>query len=123
MPNLQNISPVLPVAHIEPEIKFFEKLGFTKVFDSLQYSSEMDYVVLDRDGQSIHLQLFGKHDFYGQQVKIWVENLDALGEAFDRMLIPYNRRNNTPWNTCEIGMYSPAQHAIFFVQEMHTGED
>ena len=117
MPNLQNISPILPVADLEAEIKFFERLGFQKVYNSLQYSSELDYVVLSRDGQTVHLQLFGEHDFYGQQVKIWVNDLDAIGEELDEKIISYNRRNNTPWNTSEIGMYSPARHAIYFVEE------
>jgi hypothetical protein len=120
MSNFLSISPVLPVANIEPEIKFFERLGFTKVYDSLQYSGKLDYAVLARSGQTIHLQWFGEHDFYGQQVKIWVQDVDAIGEEFDKRLIPYNRRDNTAWGTSEISLYSPAQPAIFFVQDLKT---
>jgi|GEM_PF-4196979 len=112
-----NISPVLPVKDITMEIEFFEKLGFKNVYDSLSYSELLDYAVMHREGQSIHLQLFDKEDFPGQQIKIWVRDILSIEKELKERGSMYNRNFDTPWNTNELGLYSPSKHAIFFVQE------
>jgi len=117
MSTLLNISPVFPVNDIDMEIEFFEKLGFKNVYDSLSYSELLDYAVMHREGQSIHLQLFGDEPFPGQQIKIWTKNILAIEKELNERGIKYNRNFDTPWNTNELGLYSPSKHAIFFVQE------
>ncbi len=114
---LLNISPVLLVADISAEIEFFSKLGFSPLYDSLQYSDKLDYSVLIRENQTIHLQLFDDDSYQGQQVKIWVSSIEEIETELSAASLKYNRHFNTPWNTHELGMYSPSRHAIIFVQE------
>lgn len=118
MTNLQNISPVLPVLEMKAEMEFFESLGFANIYNSLQYSDTLDYAVMARDRQTIHLQLFGEQPFDGQQIKIWVNDLDAIATELDSGDITYNRHDYTPWETSEIGLYSPSRHALFFVKDL-----
>ncbi|MCG8373565.1 MAG: hypothetical protein MI700_08540 [Balneolales bacterium] len=120
MSKLLNISPVLPVKSMEEEMKFFAELGFRNVYDSTNYTDTLDYAVVYRAEQAIHLQLFGDHKFEGQQIKIWVQNVNDFASEFDSKNIDYNRRNNTPWETHELGIYSPSGHAIFFVQDLNN---
>lgn len=116
MSNILNISPVLPVADLKKELAFFKHLGFLPVYDSLQYSDQLDYSVVQLGKQTIHLQLFDENNFQGQQVKIWVSEIDKIDEELSELGIPFNRNFDTPWNTHEIGLFSPSRHAIFFVQ-------
>ncbi len=119
MTNLINISPVLPVQDIMAELSFFESLGFSSIYDSLQYSSTLDYSVIQRENQSIHLQLFKKGSFQGQQIKIWVTDIKLIERDLATSDLKVNKHFHTPWNTNEIGLYSPSNHAILFVQEIH----
>ena len=116
MMKISNITPVLPVSDIRKEIAFFEKLGFSKTYDSLHYSDALDYAVLTFDSQSIHLQLFSDGNFMGQQVKFWVADINQVKTLFDASNIDGNLHEQTPWGTHELGCYSPANHALFFVQ-------
>ncbi len=122
MSNFKNISPVLPANNVEVEIEFFEKLGFTNVYDSLNYSGKLDYAVMHRDGQNIHIQFQYGKDMpprnATQQIKIWVEDLDALQTEFEEKGFEIKRRDNTPWGTNEFGFYSPNHNAIIFVHDL-----
>ncbi|RNC83158.1 MAG: hypothetical protein ED557_10630 [Balneola sp.] len=123
MLNFQNITPVLPANDVKAEIKFFEQLGFVNVYDSLRYSNKLDYAVLARDQQAIHIQFQFEEDMpsknAAQQIKIWVADLDALQTEFEEKGLEIKRRDNTPWGTNEFGFYSPAHNAIIFVQDLH----
>ena len=122
MNNFKNISPVLPATDIQVEIEFFKTLGFENVYDSLNYSDKLDYAVVHREGQYIHIQFQFKKDMpsknAAQQIKIWVENLDSLHKEFEELGLEINRRDNTPWGTHELGFYSPSNNAIIFVQDL-----
>ncbi|MGN8225348.1 glyoxalase/bleomycin resistance/extradiol dioxygenase family protein [Gracilimonas sp. BCB1] len=122
MNNFLNISPVLPAHDLKAEIEFFEQLGFKNVYDSLNYTDNLDYAVLHREGQYIHLQFQFEKDMpsksNAQQIKIWVANLDLLESEFRAKGFDINRRDNTPWGTNELGFYSPAHNAIIFVQDL-----
>lgn len=122
MNNFLNISPVLPANDIKAEIEFFEKLGFKNVYDSLNYSDKLDYAVMNREGQNIHLQFQFEKDMppkhNAQQIKIWVADLDPLESEFREKGLHIKRRDNTPWGTNELSFYSPAHNAIIFVQEL-----
>lgn len=118
MMKISNIIPVLPVADIQKEIAFFEKLGFSKTYDSLHYSDALDYAVLTFDSQSIHLQLFSDSNFLGQQLKFWVDDINPFKKLFAVANISGSLHAHTPWSTHELGCYSPANHALFFVQEI-----
>lgn len=118
MKTLLNISPVLPVDDINNEIDFFKKLGFVLVYDSLQYSNQLDYAVIERENQSLHLQLFEKGSFQGQQVKIWVSNIATIDSELSKSDLVIQKNYGTPWNTNELGIFTPSKHAILFVQEI-----
>ncbi|MFV1884790.1 MAG: VOC family protein [Balneola sp.] len=122
MVNLQNISPVLPANDVQTEIEFFEKLGFKNIYDSLQYSDKLDYAVMGREKERIHIQFQFEEDMpsknAAQQVKIWVNDLDVLQQEFEKKGFEIKRRNNTPWGTDEIGFYSPNHNAIIFVKDL-----
>lgn len=124
MNNFKNISPVLSANDVIAEIEFFEKLGFTNVYDSLNYTDKLDYAVVSRDGQSIHIQFQFEKDMppknAAQQIKIWVSDLDTLNEEFEEKGFQINRRNNTPWGTDEFGFYSPNHNAIIFVKSLEN---
>lgn len=122
MPNLKNITPVLPANNVKAEIEFFEKLGFTNVYDSLNYSDKLDYTVLFREGVGVHIQFQFEEDMpskkAAQQTKIWVEDLDLLQKEFIKEGLEIKRRDNTPWGTSEFGLYSPNHNAIIFVKDL-----
>ena len=122
MNNFQNISPVLPANDVKAEIEFFEKLGFETTYDSLQYSDKLDYAVVARDGQFLHIQFQFEEDMpsknAAQQIKIWVNDLDVLEKEFSESGFEINRRDNTPWGTDEISFYTPNHNAIFFVKDL-----
>lgn len=122
MPNLKNITPVLPANDVKAEIEFFEKLGFTNVYDSLRYSDKLDYAVLFREGVGVHLQFQFEEDMpkknAAQQIKIWVEDLDTLHKEFEEKGFEVRRRDKTAWGTNEFGFYSPSHNAIIFVQDL-----
>ncbi len=122
MANFQNISPVLPASDIKSEIKFFEKLGFTNVYDSSRYSDKLDYAVVHKEGQYIHLQshVEPKVPFQNtaQQIKVWVNDLDILQKEFEEKGFEINRQSNTAWGTDEFGFYSPNHNAIIFVKDL-----
>lgn len=54
----------------------------------------------------------------GQQVKFWVADINQVKTLFDASNIDGNLHEQTPWGTHELGCYSPANHALFFVQEV-----
>lgn len=120
--NLKNITPVLPANDVKAEIEFFERLGFTNVYDSLKYSNKLDYVVLFREGVGIHIQFQLDEDIpskdTAQQFKIWVEDLDVLHKEFEEKGLEIKRRDNTPWGTNEFGLYSPSYNAVIFVKDL-----
>jgi predicted lactoylglutathione lyase len=118
MSNLINISPVLPVGDIKKEVDFFSSLGFSSIYDSLQYSDQLDYSVLQRDSQSIHLQWFEEGTFQGQQMKIWVTDIALVEQELQAKKVVIHKNYDTPWNTHEIGVYSPSRHAILFVEDI-----
>lgn len=122
MPTLKHITPVLPANDVQAEIEFFEKLGFTNVYDSLNYSDKLDYAVLFREGVGFHIQFQFEEDMpsknASQQIKIWVEDLDALQNEFEEAGFEIKRRDNTPWGTNEFGFYSPNYNAVIFVQDL-----
>ena len=122
MNNLVKISPVLPANDLKAEIEFFEKLGFKNIYDSLNYTDKLDYAVLHREGQNVHLQFQFEKDMppkdASQQIKIWVNDLDALETEFKKRGFEIKRRDDTPWGTNELGFHSPAHNAIIFVQDL-----
>ena len=122
MNNFRNITPVLPANDVKAEIKFFEKLGFVNVYDSLRYSDKLDYAVLARDRQAIHIQFQFEEDMpsknAAQQIKIWVKDLDTLHREFEEKGMEIKRRDNTPWGTNEFGFYTPAHTAVIFVEDL-----
>ena len=113
-----NISPVLPVDDINNEIEFFNNLGFASVYDSLQYSNQLDYAVIERENQCLHLQLIEKGSYQGQQIKIRVSNISSIEFELSRSDLVFQKNYDTLWNTHELGLFSPSKHAIFFVQEI-----
>ncbi len=122
MNNFKNISPVLVAKDLKAEIVFFERLGFINVYDSLNYSEKLDYAVLSRDGQFIHIQFHDENDKpsinVGQQIKIWVQDLENLHQEFEKVGFNINRHDDTPWGTQEFGIYSPNHNAIIFVKDL-----
>ena len=122
MNNFKNVSPVLVAKDVKAEIVFFEKIGFINVYDSLNYSEKLDYAVLSRDGQFIHIQFHDEIDNpsinVGQQIKIWVQDLEKLQQEFEKVGFNIIRHDNTPWGTHEFGIYSPNHNAIIFVKDL-----
>ena len=124
MSNFLNVSPVLPANNVQTEIEFFEKLGFKNMYDSLQYSDKLDYAVLGREKERIHIQFQFEEDMpsknAAQQTKIWVTDLDVLQKEFEEKGLEIKRRDNTPWGTNEISFYTPNYNAIFFVKDLEN---
>lgn len=111
------------MADLESEISFFELLGFKNIYDSLQYSDKLDYAVVSRDHQAIHLQLHADNQMIARQdplqVKIWVNDLNALEQEFTGGGLIIERRNETRWGTGEFGFYTPNRNAIIFVMDLY----
>ncbi|MEQ9263898.1 MAG: hypothetical protein RLN81_01655 [Balneolaceae bacterium] len=122
MSNLKNITPVLPANDVKAEIEFFEKLGFTNIYDSLRYSDKLDYAVLFRETVGFHIQFQFEEDMpkknAAQQIKIWVNDLDLLHKEFEEKGFEVKRRDKTAWGTNEFGFYSPNHNAVIFVESL-----
>lgn len=115
---LLNLTPVLPSANIERDIKWYEeKTGFIAVHHDAMYA------VLNRDKLRIHLQWHANTQDdplnAGSVVKIFVKNIRPLFDEFvARKTVPKDKlRLNTPWKTHEFGFYDPNNNAIFFVED------
>lgn len=122
MSNLKNITPVLPANDVKAEIEFFEKLGFTNIYDSLRYSDKLDYAVLFREAVGFHIQFQFEEDMpkknAAQQIKIWVNDLDVIHKEFEEKGFEVKRRDKTAWGTNEFGFYSPNHNAVIFVESL-----
>ena len=122
MTTFKGIIPILPANNVKAEIKFFERLGSTNVYDSLQYSDTLDYACMQLEGIQFHIQFQFTEDILlkkaGQQIKIWVEDLEALHKEFKEKGFDIKRRDKIPWGTNEFGFYTPAHNAIIFVQHL-----
>lgn len=117
--NLLYISPVLPAADLQKEMSFFEELGFIHGYDSLNYSEDLDYVVMSRGPVHIHLQHFNEDQLPpGQQIKITVGSISDLQNELISVGMEVPDIQTTPWETREIGFYSPARHAIIFKENI-----
>ncbi len=113
------ITPVLPSQDIERDIQWYTaQLGF-----QLLHADSM-YAVLKRENLYIHLQWHADTEddplLGGSVIKVFVKNLSPLfEELLERGAVQQDRlRENTPWNTNEVGLYDLNKNAIFFVEDL-----
>ncbi|NVK52352.1 MAG: glyoxalase/bleomycin resistance/extradiol dioxygenase family protein [Flavobacteriaceae bacterium] len=119
MQQLLEISPVLPSANIERDIKWHEKYTGFKVI----HSDKM-YAVLKRENLHIHLQWHADTEddplLGGSVIKIFVSDIyPYFTEFVEKKTITKDKlRLQTDWQTNEFGFYDLNNNAIFFVQDI-----
>ncbi len=122
MSNLKVIRPVLPANNMNLEVKFFNQLGFDFVYDKHSYFSNLNYVILQKDGLEIHIEKRGPTGVYDenntQSMRIVVENLDTIEAELAKNGFEIKRNNNTPWKTNEFTLYSPGNNAVIFQEDL-----
>jgi hypothetical protein len=116
---LLNITPVLPSADIERDVKWYqEKTGFIRI------AGDAMYVILKRDSLFIHLQWHADTDddplLGGSVIRIFVRKIQPLFEEFvERGTVGKDKlRLKTSWNTNEFGFYDLNNNAIFIVEDI-----
>lgn len=122
MSNIKLIRPVLTAKNLKDEVRFFGKLGFQPLYDSVQYYEKFDYAVLVRDGVQIHIQPQKQETESGntheQTIRVLVNNLSELQEELSGKGFSINRQDNTQWQTDEFVLYSPSNNAVIFQQDL-----
>ncbi len=116
---LLNITPVLPSADIERDVKWYhEKTGFVRIAGDAMYS------ILKRDNLFVHLQWHANTDddplLGGSVIRIFVNDIQLVYEEFvERRAIEENKlRLKTAWGTNEFGFYDLNNNAIFIVEDI-----
>ena len=124
IPKFLKVNPILPCQDMTQSIAFWQKLGFTNIFDSINYGEEpVNYAVLRRDGLCVHLQHFDEIEKqYSPQIRFEVQAVDALWEEFKAVGILDGSTvlRTTPWNTREFGIFDPNKTGITFFEAINS---
>lgn len=122
MSNLKVIRPVLPANNMGLEVKFFHKMGFESTYDKLRYFSDLNYAIMQKEGLEIHIEKRGPTGVYNnentQTIRIVTENLDLVEKELLNKGFEIKRHSNTPWKTNEFTLYSPANNAVIFQEDL-----
>lgn len=127
-PAMKKLTPILPVASIEPSLPFWERLGFQQTV-AMPEEGVMDFVIIEKDGVEIMYQALASFEpdrpalgdipERGTLLYLEVEDLAAveaaLGEA--DVLIP---RRRMFYGADEVVVREPGGHIVTFA-EMDEG--
>ena len=123
-PRILQINPILPSQDIAISLEFWQKLGFSNVFDSTDYSEHpLNYAVLCRDSLCVHLQLFEDIEKqHSPQIRFQVQSIEVLLEEFKTsgVLDKNAVLRTTPWNTREFGLFDPDKSGITFFESIKS---
>ncbi|MEM7368938.1 MAG: glyoxalase superfamily protein [Bacteroidota bacterium] len=118
----KHLSPVLASADVARDVAWYaEKLGFSNVFDSTQYSEgPMDYAVIGRQGFFMHLQFQFPQDMTSTDVRIEVLHIEAIFREFlmTKVVKHEAMKWKTAWGTKEFGLFDPSGNRITFLEDL-----
>lgn len=116
------VHPVLPVKDVSMSLKFYEKLGFKKVFaDSVQNPK---YAGIQNDTVELHLQW---HDVSNWETEIDRPMLRFLVTDIEAVFENYKTKNvfhkhaalrTTAWGTKEFAFYDPNLNGLTFYENL-----
>jgi catechol 2,3-dioxygenase-like lactoylglutathione lyase family enzyme len=114
--------PVFASADVQRDVDWYEgKLGFKNIYDSSNYQQgPLDYAVLERQGQILHLQFQFPADMTSTDVKIEVRNIAPIYEEFlnSGVARPKSLILKTPWGTSEFGLFDLSGNRITFIEDI-----
>ena len=126
-PILRAVHPVLPARDVDESLRFFEKLGFTLLFQDSR--EQPRYAALGRDRVEIHLQWMDERQWAyptdRPAFRFLASDVDALfeeilrGESMGPLQgeeSPWSAPANTPWGTREFHVRDPAGNSLQFYQ-------
>ena len=127
--SLQFVHPVLAARDVRESLLFFERLGFTRVFQDLPAAPK--YAVIRRDAVELHLQWADSGQWAypvdRPAYRFLVEDVDGLYEQFlaggwkpaaSDHLSPWAAPANTPWATREFHLRDPGENSLQFYREL-----
>lgn len=114
-------SPVLASEDVARDVTWYENnLGFKNVYDSSHYQEgPLDYAVLKRQNQLIHLQFQFPKDMTSTDLKFEVQNLAPLMKnLLDKGVITEkNIYKKTAWSTNEVRFFDLSKNRITFLED------
>lgn len=115
-----HMSPVLASGDVARDIKWYEdKMGFENVFDSTAYSEgPVDYAVLGRQNQYLHLQFQYPKDMTSTDIRFQVVNLNPLYEELKQTGAAKQEPWKTSWGTIEFGLLDLSGNRLTFFEDV-----
>lgn len=120
---LKQIHPVLPVKDVSKAVDFYvNQLGFKLAFTDT--TSAQGYAGVARDGIEIHLQWHDEIEWVNgldrPMLRIYVENIEALFEAYKKQNIFHNNTalKETSWNTREFAFFDLYGNGLTFYRDV-----
>jgi hypothetical protein len=111
---LRRIAPILPVRDLAVSFAHYQLLGFTmRLYEGGGYG----YAV--RDGIEIHLGVLADADrSVGASAYLWVEDADALAQAWRSAGVELHLPRDTAWRQREEAVVDPDGNVIRFGSPM-----
>lgn len=117
-----SLSPVLASSDVGRDVEWYEtKLGFKSVYDSSAYhEGPIDYAVVGRQNQFMHLQFQFPLDMTCTDVRIQVQNIRPLFEEYvSSGAVARDRYDEkTTWHTAEFGLFDLSGNRITFFEDL-----
>ncbi|MDT7832351.1 VOC family protein [Flavobacteriaceae bacterium S356] len=115
-------SPVLASENVARDAAWYEKnVGFENVYNSTNYQEgPMDYAVLKKHNQLIHLQFQFPKDMTSTDLKFEVQNLAYIQQQLleQKVITKKNVYPNTAWETNEIRFFDPSGNRITILESI-----
>ena len=108
-------NPVLPVHSIPNAMEFYDKLGFRRVWE------DIDYGILERDAVEIHLvKCNDPRIAENSTCRIFVTGIEELWSLYQLMNLvhPGSTIENEPWGTRSFELLDPDGNMLKFVDKM-----
>lgn len=115
-------SPVLASENVARDAAWYENnLGFKNVYNSTHYQEgPMDYAVLRKQNQLIHLQFQFPEDMTSTDLKFQVQNLRHIQDQLlaQKVITEKNIYPNTAWETNEVRFFDPSRNRITLLESI-----
>jgi predicted enzyme related to lactoylglutathione lyase len=126
--NLEAVHPVLPASNVEESVLFYQRLGFSVVFEDAAINPK--YVAMKRDGVELHIQWADREQWAypidRPAYRFVVTDVDEMFQEFvksggirsDMSQGPWASPKNTPWGTREFHLRDPSQNSLQFYRSL-----
>lgn len=126
-PRLERVQPVLMSSDVPRSVRFYERLGFRKMFEDVPEAPR--YAGIERDGVHLHLQWQDQsqwaHSIDRPTYRFLVPELDELYAEFGEIGAldetspsPWALPGDTPWGTREFHVLDPDGNGLQFYRSI-----